>query len=68
MTASLEHQFNDHHFCGDWCKYINIPEEQWNSMNAADDYKLQNKIFDEHIYNEAKEIMIFLLPIEICIC
>jgi len=42
MTASLEHQFNDHHFCGDWCKYINIPEEQWNSMNAADDYKLQN--------------------------
>ena len=25
-------------------------------MNAADDYKLQNKHFDEHMYNEAKEI------------
>ena len=26
MTDALEHQYNTHWDCGDWCTYIDLPE------------------------------------------
>jgi len=34
MTASFEHEFNDHKFCGSWCKYIKLSPEQWQPLNV----------------------------------
>jgi len=67
MTASLEHQFNDHHFCGNWCKYVDIPEEQWNGMDAADNYKLKTNNLMSICTMKLKKSMIFLLLMKICI-
>jgi len=40
MTAALEHQYNTHWDCGDWCTYVNIPEAEWIAKNEAEDHCL----------------------------
>jgi len=40
MTAALEHQYNTHWDCGDWCTYVNIPEAEWIAKNEAEDHRL----------------------------
>jgi len=54
MTASFEHEFNEHKFCDSWCKYVKLPEEQWQAINVQTCCKSQNKIIDAHMYLEAK--------------
>jgi len=56
MTASFEHEFNEHKFCGLWCKYVKFPEEQWQNINVQTGYKLCSKILDAHMYLEAKAV------------
>ncbi len=43
-------------FCGSWCKYIKLPEEQWQTINVQTGCKLCNKIMDAHMYLEAKAV------------
>jgi len=54
MTASFEHEFNEHKFCGSWCKYIKLPADQWQAINIPNGCKLQSQIMDAHMYLEAK--------------
>ena len=56
MTASFEHEFNDHTFCGSWCKYVKLPPDQWQPLNVQTGCKLHNKILDAHMYLEAKAV------------
>jgi len=56
MTASFEHEFNEHKFCGSWCKYIKLPADQWQALNVQTGCKLHNKILDAHMYLEAKAV------------
>jgi len=56
MTASFEHEFNDHTFCGSWCKYVKLPPDQWQPLNVQTGCKLCNKILNAHMYLEAKAV------------
>jgi len=56
MTASFEHEFNDHKFCGSWCKYVKLPPEQWQPLNVQTGCKLCNKTLNAHMYLETKAV------------
>jgi len=61
MTAALEHQYNTHWDCGDWCTYIDLPEAEWVAKNEAEDHRLREKGFDIDLYNQARSIHFLFL-------
>jgi len=64
MTAALEHQYNTHWDCGDWCTYIDLPEAEWVAKNEAEDHCLREKGFDIDLYNQARSIHFLFLTDE----
>jgi len=56
MTASFEHEFNEHKFCGSWCKYVKLAPDQWQPLNVQTGCKLCSKVLDAHMYLEAKAV------------
>jgi len=64
MTAALEHQYNTHWHCGDWCTYVDVPEAEWVAKNEAEDHRLREKGFDIDLYNQARSIHFLFLTDE----
>jgi len=56
MTASFEHEINNHTYFGSWCKYVRFPKEQWQAINIQNGCKLCSRIMDAHMYLEAKAV------------
>ncbi len=54
MIAAFDHNWNIHHNCLDeWCKFVNIPEADWQKKNEQQDCRLHDKMFEPELYNEA---------------
>ena len=57
MTAALEHEFNNHHFCSSkWCKYVSHPEVKWTKINIESGGKLKNKEDNKEMYEMVKNV------------